>query len=485
MKILKYNFVNRLVITPNMRILSLTVTLLAVQSFFCGTAYAEIQIIPYPQHTSITEKVFDKSNLDKIRFVRTRTLPPEGYELQLGKGGVVVRYHDDAGRFYALGTLDQLAQADVMYCGTIKDAPRFQWRGFMLDESRHFFGTEKVKELLDLMARYKLNRFHWHLSDNQGWRVEIKAYPQLCKIGAVGCHTDRDAPARFYTQEQIREIIAYAAERHIEIIPEIDMPGHATAFVKAFAELDGGSHTVNPANPKLYTVLETIMKELAGLFPGRYIHIGGDEVSTKGWARLPEMPEFMKSNGIVSLSDIQPYFEKRLIEIVRKTGKTVIVWDEVIGGNPDKEGTIIQWWQADHPENLDKSLNEGYCTIVCPFEPFYLNYAQDSRCTKGPLVHKSFFNELNEVYGFPISGDPHILGVQCNLWTEQIRTSDRLDYMVFPRLIAIAEKAWTADNSLDYDSFIARLANEYSHLDSLGVFYFDFRDFDRHPEPLK
>ncbi len=451
----------------------------------CVSAFAGVNVIPYPQSVEMTETVFNKKYLDRVKFVKSEDLPAEAYELQIRKNKVVILASDEAGRFYALQTLKQLADADIMYCGVIKDEPRYEWRGFMLDEARHFFGMEKVKELLDLMARYKLNRFHWHLSDNQGWRIEIKAYPQLCEIAAVGNNSDGNAPAKFYTQDEVREIIAYAAERHIEVIPEIDMPGHATAFVKAFPELDGGHRTVNVANPKLYEVLETIMKELADLFPGRYLHIGGDEVSRRGWESLPEMPEFMAKNDIASYHDIQKYFEVRLSDIVAKTGKLSIAWDDVINGDMNTENTLLQWWQSDRPGNLEKSLEYGYKTIICPWGSFYLDYVQDIRCKEGHLVWEKCVNDMRGIYEYKFEDNPLIIGAQGNLWTERVRTSDRLDYMVFPRLITLAEKSWTREENLNYENYLKRLENEYKFLDSIGVYYYDFRDFDVHPEPYR
>ena len=446
---------------------------------------AGVPVIPAPQSAEMTGKTFNKKNIERVKYVEEKNLPAEAYEIQIKKNRIVVKSSDDAGRFYAQQTLKQLAEADVMYCGVIKDAPRYEWRGFMLDESRHFFGKDQVKEILDLMARYKLNKFHWHLSDDQGWRVEIKAYPELCTVGGIGCHSDPNAPARYYTQDDIREIVAYAAERHIEIIPEIDMPGHATAFTKTFPEFAAGNRTVNPADENLYTVLETIIKELADLFPGRYIHIGGDEVSTQGWREHPDMKAFMEKNGIASYNDIQKYFERRLSDIVSGTGKVAIAWDDVIGSGMDKDRTIIHWWRADHPESLEKTLENGYRTIISPWDPFYLDYIQDIRCKEGHLAWEQRSNEMNEIYGYKLADDQHVIGIQANLWTERVRTRERLGYMVFPRLIAIAEKAWTLQDNLDYDDFLKRLENEYKYLDSLNVYYFDFRDFDAHPEPKK
>jgi hexosaminidase len=451
-----------------MRIIASTLSvILSLWACTCLPAQVPVSVpvIPAPQEAHLTDKSFNKKYLDRIQYDRDLTLPAEAYVLEIKKNRIVVRSSDEAGRFYAQQTLAQLSSADVMHCGVIKDAPRYAWRGFMLDEARHFHGKEKVKELLDLMARYKLNRFHWHLSDDQGWRVEIKAFPELTQIGAVGDYTDANAAAKFYTQDDIREIVAYAAERHIEVIPEIDMPGHASAFNRTFPDLAFGSRTVNPENEKLYEVLNQVIKELADIFPGRYLHIGGDEVSGEGW------------------KERQKGFELRHSAAVRAAGKTPIVWDDAIDSDLDPETTIIHWWRADHPESLEKALASGYQTIVSPWDPFYLDYIQDARCKEGHLAWKQYVNGLDEIYNYPLSADEHIIGVQANLWTERVVTSDRLDYMVFPRLIALAEKAWSS--SLDYNDFLQRLEGELRYLDFRQVYYFDFRDFSRHPEPLK
>ena len=451
-----------------------------------------VPVIPAPQEAHLTDKSFNKKYLDRIQYDRDQTLPAEAYVLEIKKNRIVVRSSDEAGRFYAQQTLAQLSSADVMYCGVIKDAPRYEWRGFMLDEARHFFGKEQVKEILDLMARYKLNRFHWHLSDDQGWRVEIKAYPELCSVGGVGCYSDAQAPAQFYTQDDIREIVAYAAARHIVVIPEIDMPGHASAFNRTFPDLAFGSRTVNPENEKLYEVLNQIIKELADIFSGRYLHIGGDEVSGEGW------------------KERQKGFELRHSAAVRAAGKTPIVWDDAIDSDLDAETTIIHWWRADHPESLQKSLENNYRTIISPWDPFYLDYIQDKDCKEGHLAWKQYVNGLDEIYNYALPDDAHVIGIQANLWSERVITRPRLHYMLFPRLLALSEKAWTGtrsnsndasgsrsldasgSRSLDdsvsssaYEDFLMRLETEFKYLDSQSIYYYDPRSFTRHPEPVR
>lgn len=444
-----------------------------------------VDIIPYPQSVEMTEVVFDKANLENVKYKKDKKLASEAYELELNKKGVVIKYSTDAGRFYAEQSLKQMADDPVMYCGVIKDEPHLPWRGLMLDESRHFFGKQEVFRILDLMGRYKLNRFHWHLSDDQGWRIEIKAYPNLTTVGGIGCNTNSNAPAKFYTQDEVREILAYAAERHIEVIPEIDMPGHASAFVRVFPEFDGKNRTVNPANEKLYEVLAIIYGELAELFPGRYLHIGGDEVNKHAWNDLPGMKELMAKENLKSVDEVEKYFGRRLSDIITATGKNVVAWDDLIASGTNPENKTVMWWRSDQPQLLTKGAEAGFDMIVCPDGPFYLDYVQDIRDKVGHLVHRQWVNEMKEIYEYELLENAKIVGVQSNIWTEKVVTTERLEYMIFPRLIALAEKGWTKTENLNYDCFLKRLANEYKHLDTYSLYYYDFREGMRRVEPTK
>lgn len=445
----------------------------------------DVDIIPYPQSVELTQVVFDKSKLGKVKYRKDKKMAPEAYELQIKKNGIVIKSSTPAGRYYAEQTLAQLADDDVMYCGTIKDEPRYAWRGLMLDESRHFFGKEQVLKFLDLMGRYKLNRFHWHLSDDSGWRIEIKAYPNLTKVGGVGCHTNGNAPARYYTQEEIKEIVAYAAERNIMIIPEIDMPGHASAFVKVFPEFSGKHRTVNPANEKLYEVLAIIYKELADLFPGNYLHIGGDEVNKGGWNDLPGMKELMARENLQTMNEVEEYFCRRLSDIITSTGKNVVAWDDLVDSGTSPQGKVMMWWRCEQPQLLQGGADKGFDMIVCPDGPFYLDYVQDIRDKVGHLVERQWVNEMREIYEYDMLDNPKVVGVQSNIWTEQVITTKRLEYMVFPRIIALAEKAWTRNERLNYDNFLDRLTNEYKYLDTRNIYYYDFRENYRREEPRK
>ena len=444
---------------------------------------AVVGVTPCPVSVDISNKPFDQSCIDHVRYVRDDSLGPEAYEIRIRRRHIVIRSSDDAGRFYAYKTLGQLVRAGELHPGTIKDRPRFPWRGFLLDEARHFHGKERIKQLLDIMAEYKLNRFHWHLSDDQGWRIEIKAYPELTETGAIGCYSDSQAPAQYYTQEDIKEIVAYAAERFIEVIPEIDMPGHSGAAARSIPGIRGGGGTLNPACEETYTVLGAVIRELSMLFPGRWFHIGGDEVHSKAWTSLPEVTELMDREHLETIPEVQGWFGRRMADSVRFYGKYIAGWDDIAeyGLSPDQ--ALVMWWQARRPENLDRDLGIGYRTVICPEQPFYLDYCQETWLKYGFASWRGRYNRMEDLYKFQLKDDPHVYGVQSNLWTEFVHNTDRLDYMAFPRLIALAEKAWTLEENMDYDDFQKRLEFVYEYLDSMGIKYYDARNPDRHPEP--
>ena len=452
--------------------------------FIVALVYSLVGVTPRPESVQLPDNGPVLTSVGKIRYVRDASLAPEAYEIRIRRRHVVVRSSDDAGRFYALKTLGQLERSGALRPGTVKDGPRYPWRGFLLDEARHFHGKEKVKQLLDVMAEYKLNRFHWHLCDNQGWRVEIKAYPELTTVGAVGCHSDSKAPAQFYTQEDIREIVAYAAERFIEVIPEIDMPGHAGAAVRSIPGIDGGANTFNPAVEETYTVLGTVIRELCALFPGRWFHIGGDEVYSKAWESRPEVMELMAREHLNTIPEVQGWFGRRMADTVAFYGKTVSGWDDIVeyGLSPDR--ALVMWWQARRPFDLDRDVEKGFRTVICPEQPFYLDYCQETWHKYGFLSWIQRFNRMEDIYRFPLKDNPCVCGVQSNLWTEYVHNADRLDYMAFPRLIALAEKAWTREENMDYEDFQRRLEYVYEYLDSLGIKYYDARHPERHPEPV-
>ena len=453
-----------------------------------------------------------------IQFLGTDSVPKEdtkpageGYLIRVLPKTVIVHAATPAGAFHGLQTLAQLLEGAeksksslALPCMVIADAPRFAWRGFMLDESRHFSGSEAVKRLLDTMARYHMNRFHWHLTDSPAWRIEIKKYPKLTEIGSRGSETDRspDAPRQFYTQEQIREIVAYAKARHITIVPEIDMPGHADAAVVSYPENDGGGFTrkrgnswphftFNPAKPETLRFLDDILTEVAALFPDAgVIHFGGDEVHY-GWKKWPELPEvqaLMKSEGFTELSQVEAWFNRRMAKTINNLGFATGGWDEIAARNLPRDMTLVFWWRHDKPQVLRKALDAGYPVVLCPRRPMYFDFVQAAPHKVGRRW--GGFNSLDQVYAFPDSlktlrpeDNNLVRGIQACLWTETTVTQERRDFLTFPRLLALAEAAWTPAKRKDFESFQKRLKPHLPRLRQHGLHPYD--PFANSPEVKK
>ena len=314
----------------------------------------------------------------------------ESYNLTITISSIHLLGGSEKGVFNGLQSLRQLFKLDVVKetdnieisNANIEDSPRYGWRGVMVDESRHFFGKEKIKQLLELMSLQKLNKFHWHLTDAPGWRIEIKKYPKLTSIGALGNYSNPNATPQFYTQEDITEIVEFASQRHIEIIPEIDMPGHASAAIRAYPELSGGGtkkhphFTFHPARQSTYKFLTEVLKEVTELFPSKYIHIGADEVSfgNQHWAKDKEVITLMKKEKLKTIKAVETYFINRMRDSIIALKKEVIGWDEVVENNMNNENTIAMWWRHDKPEVLEKGLDNNYKMILCPRKPLYFDF---------------------------------------------------------------------------------------------------------------
>lgn len=425
-------------------------------------------------------------------------MPKEGYSLSVSTDGVLLKASDEAGLFYAKEALLQLMRSGKGVLGAcrIEDAPRYSWRGFMLDESRHFFGKEKVKQYLDIMASLRLNVFHWHLTDEPGWRIEIKRYPKLTTEGAVGNWHDPKAPAAFYTQEEIKEIVTYAAARQIMVIPEFDMPGHATAVCRSYPEISGGGEgkwehfTFHPCKEATYQFISNVLDEIVALFPAPYIHIGGDEVhyGNQSWFTDPEIQQFIRDKKLQNETGLEHYFIRRAADIVASKGKTMIGWDEVVdaGVSPDK--AVIMWWRHDRKHQLVKALENGFRVIMTPRRPLYADFVQYSTHKVGRQWNG--YNSIEDIYRFPApiihltqGNEDQIMGLQFSLWTERVADAKRLDFMTFPRLIAVAEAAWTPEKSKECSTFMKKLPSLLQYLDTLGIYYFNPFDPASTPEP--
>ncbi len=442
--------------------------------------------------------------------------PPEGvkreaYSLDVANNQITIKAATQAGAFYATQTLLQLIETKADGTSTIpachiSDMPRFAWRGLMLDESRHFFGKKLVKHLIDTMAVHKMNKFHWHLTDNEGWRIEIKAYPKLTSIGAWhGEGTPINTPKRdqkkkgvnnpkyggFYTQADIKEIVAYAAARHIEIIPEIDVPGHGFAFCKSYPEVlpksDGGAgkdvqglqdNVISVVREKNYKMLDTIFAEISALFPSPYIHVGGDEVNKAAWANSPEHRAFVREhkNGVENINALQNYFMLRLEKILKSHGKTLMGWNEIMhGGNLSKDTAVMAWISVGAGIHAAK---KGHPTIMAPGKHTYFDMKypgpneRKGHWWAGAIdTHQAYnWNPVFEKQLTP-SQQKFIQGVHCCLWTEFVYTPEGVDYKLWPRACAIAEVGWTQQKLRSWDDFNARLGKHLPQLDKLHVQY--------------
>ncbi|RAJ02391.1 hexosaminidase [Chitinophaga skermanii] len=426
------------------------------------------------------------------------------YSVVMQPNKIVIQANTPNGIFYGLVSLLQLSRIQAaknntvaLPCWNIDDAPLLGWRGFMLDEARHFFGKEKVKSLLDWMAFYKLNTFHWHLTDEQGWRFEVKQYPKLALIGGVGDFTNAIAPAKYYTQADIKEIVQYAAERFITVVPEIDMPGHATAANKAYPQYSGGGSkahpmfTFNPAKEETYDYLTNILREANTLFPSRMLHIGGDEVSygNEEWPKDPAIQQLMQRKQLKDLKAVENYFMQRMADTIMSLQAKVLAWDEMAEADLPREKTIIYWWRHDKPQQLELALQKGYSTVICPRLPLYFDFVQDSTHRHGRKWNKRY-NPLEEVYQFsPLSlAKPNqqylIKGVQANLWTETVSNNERLDYLLFPRICAFAEMSWTPPSQKDYPAFLQKLERQFPLFDEANIYYYNPTTPTLHSEPI-
>ena len=450
-----------------------------------------------------------------LHYLLNESLDPnkEGYRLIStpgSPGGVQITGASPAGVYYGIQTLRQLLPVQIFAdkkqsgvewkipCCVITDQPRFAWRGFMLDDSRHFLGAEYVKRLIDLMAMHKLNLLHWHLSDDDGFRIEIKSYPKLTEVGGwrgTECKLPNTRPGErharyggFYTQEQIRDIVAYAAARHIDIMPEIDIPGHSGAAAVAYPEILCQGKTKGNVwcvgREENYKMLDAMVGELAKLFPFQYIHIGGDEVNHNAWAGCPRCKALMEREHISSLAHIQRYFTARYEEILRKHGRKMIGWNEILNDKLSKDAAIMAW-QNDVPGY--KAATGGWNVVFAPGQHCYLDMKESPRDTWG--MTWAGIVPLSAVYNYDPLARPglteeqkkRVLGVEACLWTEFITSNDRGDYKTWPRLCALAEMGWTPQPRRDFHDFMDRLGP--AHLERLGLLGVAYRVPDPELQP--
>ncbi|MEV0091870.1 beta-N-acetylhexosaminidase [Streptomyces sp. NPDC050738] len=443
------------------------------------------------------------------------TLGPEAYRLDVSEGGIEIRGGSAAGVFWGAQTLRQLLGSDAFRKApvrqgavhavpyrTIEDSPRFGWRGLMLDVSRHFMPKDGVLRYLDLLAAHKLNVFHFHLTDDQGWRIQIERHPRLTEVGAWRARSKwghraselwNETPhGGYYTHDDIREIVAYAAERHITVVPEIEIPGHSQAVIAAYPEL-GNTDVVDTSaltvwdtwgiNPNVLAPTEAVLRfyegvfeEVLDLFPSTFIHVGGDECPKEQWKASPAAQARIKELGLADEDELQSWFIRHFDRWLAERGRRLIGWDEILEGGL-APGAAVSSWRG--YEGGIAAAEAGHDVVMCPHSQVYLDYRQaDGDQEPVPIA---YVRTLEDVYRFePVppqlsaEAAAHVIGVQANVWTEVMENQARVDYQTFPRLAAFAEVAWSdlpASAERDYADFESRMGAHYGRLDALGVDY--------------
>jgi hexosaminidase len=424
----------------------------------------------------------------------------EGYTLDVTESKVAVRAKTPQGLFYGMQSFLQLLPAEVENpsvangidwaapCVTIHDEPRFEYRGILLDPCRHFIPVENIKKQLDVLALFKINRMHWHLTDDQGWRIEIKKYPRLTEVGSKRIDGEGTVYGGFYTQEQIRDIVAYAAERFIDIIPEIELPGHELAAIAAYPELSCKGEPVTPrivwgvedivmcaGKEETFHFLEDVITEILPFFPGDYFHVGGDECPKHSWKNCPLCRKRIREEGLKNEDGLQSYFVQRIEKILTAHGKKMIGWDEILEGGLAPSATVMSW-QGE--QGGIAAANMGHDVIMTPNpNGMYLDQYQGD--PKIEPVTIGGYTLLEKIYGYnPVpdtlakTGRSHFVkGVQANIWSEYMYTTDLMEYRIYPRILALAEIGWTRTDRKDYGDFERRVENACVRLDGHGINY--------------
>ena len=443
-----------------------------------------------------------------IIFRQVDGLGKEAYKLSVTPNDILIESSAPNGAFYAMQTLLQLLPPDIyaqarsgnsrwaVPCAVIEDEPRFSYRGLHLDVCLHFFPVEFIKRYLDLMAVHKMNVFHWHLTEDQGWRIEIKRYPELTQKGAVRKETvigtlksgfyDGTPHGGFYTQDEIREIVQYAADRYITVIPEIEMPGHALAAITCYPELSCGLEDsyelatrwgvfrqVYCPKAGTFEFLENVLEEVMELFPSEYIHIGGDECPKTSWKQCPHCQDLMVTLGLKDEFELQSFFVQRIEKFINSRGKKIIGWDEILQGGLAPNATVMSWLGE---EGGIKSAQQHHDVVMCPHTQYYLDYYQaDPKTEKLAMGHLVPLRQVYQYNPVPDTLTPeqqkYIIGVQGCVWTEYMPNRERVEYMAYPRATAISESGWSTAANKDWYGYTQRLEKHFQRLDRLKVNY--------------
>lgn len=441
----------------------------------------------------------EAKNLSNVILLSTLSheerLGSEGYRLNVDKNKAIISSNDAQGIFYGVQTLLQLFE--IQYLTESKsdlkipairiwDEPRFSYRGMHLDVCRHFFDVDFIKHYLDLMAYYKFNTFHWHLTEDQGWRIEIKKYPKLTEIGSWRIESDGSKYGGFYSQEEIKEVVEYAKNLHITIIPEIEMPGHSRAALAAYPEFSCTGKTQNvpnnwgifddiycAGNEKTFEFIQDVLDEVIALFPGDYIHIGGDEAPKSRWKECNKCQSRMQKDGLKNEHELQSYFIKRVDKYLTSKGKKLIGWDEILEGGLAANATVMSWRGM---EGGITAARQGNQVIMTPTSHCYFDYYQADKAFEPKAI--GGYLSLKKVYDFePIPEDLFteqkllILGAQGNVWTEYMHTADHVEYMILPRMLALSEVLWGKKDNKNWSAFQERLQDHFKLFDKKGYRY--------------
>ena len=442
---------------------------------FCATTLAGREVFPSPQQIRFTGGA---SRCDKVEFIEDSTIPSDGYSIDAKRRSITVKYSTIGGRLYAGLTLDSLAIISVrkngrvkreIPCCTVNDYPRCRWRGLLLDSGRQYQSVETIKSKLDLLFSLKMNVFHWHLTEGLGWRLEIKKYPELTKTGAyVGKGPEQQG---YYTQEQVRDLVRYAAERNITIVPEIDIPGHAEAALYAYPEYGCFSEQAKipetgftdcifcAGKDSTLEFLKDILDEVCELFPSEYIHLGGDEAPKGNWDRCPDCMRRIRENGLKDSHELQLWLSAQMAAYLKTKGRKAIFWEDVINNAdyPLPDNVVIQGWnyRANGEKNYRKALEKGYSVICSPNYYTYLNFPETP--WRGYGKERTFSLEdayLRNPADSVLSEDnPQTLGMECALWTDYGLTEEMLDSRLFPRIYALAELMWRGQ-AMSYENLL-------------------------------
>jgi hexosaminidase len=525
---------------PNHTILSMTNKFILFLVLSLNFAFSQnpLPLIPYPNTIEINKGYFvinketviqAGSNMPEAQYLKQAILQQTGLDLKIlqavGKPNKIALSHSDAhkaneegyglmvsnrniaiyaetpqGFFYGIQTLLQLIPSEKkdkinLPCLLLSDEPKYSWRGMHLDCARHFFPVSFVKKYIDYLAMYKFNTFHWHLTDDQGWRIEIKQYPKLTEIGAfrngsmVGHYSDQKYDTirygGFYTQEEIKEVVAYANQRHITIVPEIEMPGHAVAALAAYPQYSctGGPFEVGKQwgvlddvfcpKEETFTFLQNILTEVIALFPSQYIHIGGDECPKTRWKACPHCQALIKEKGLKDEHELQSYFVQRIEKFVNSKGRKIIGWDEILEGGLAPNAAVMSWRGT---QGGIAAAKQQHYVVMTPGDYCYFDHYQDD--PKAEPLAIGGFTPIEKVYSFEPTPkelskeeSAYILGAQANLWSEYLYTTENVEYMIFPRMIALSEVLWGTSNPEKYGDFKNRLVRQFETLDAKGINY--------------